>query len=100
MRPAFRHSTDVPTPVSSAALMKNGPAPMITEKPSSNVNSDASADTPTTNVRRSISRVNVFHAHAATNMLPAMPAVENRYICSTEEVCTPAGNMRMISVEL
>ena len=31
MHPAFKHSTDVPTPVSNAAIAKNGPPPMITE---------------------------------------------------------------------
>jgi len=87
-------------PVNTAARKKNTPAPMTTENPSKMVDSPANAPNPTTTNRLSTSTVTRFHASAAANIDAAMPNVENRYICSTLAVWSPAGNMRMISVEL
>ena len=74
---------DVPTPVNTAASTKNAPAPMTTENPNKMVASPANAPNPMTNARLSTSAVMRFQARAAVNMEPAMPSVENRYICST-----------------
>ena len=82
-RPTFRQSMEVPAPVSTAANTKNIPAPITTENPSKMVESPASAPNPMTNARLSTSAVMRLQASAAANMEPAMPSVENRYICST-----------------
>ena len=86
--------------MNTAARKKNTPAPMTTENPSKMVDSPANAPKPTTTARLSTSAVTRFHAKAAKNIAAAMPRVENRYICSTLDVWSPAGNMRTISVEL